>query len=312
MQMEEQKKKKKWVSRLISSLIIIVALVIGYTIYEKYNFNEYTKAEFQSGISHFTRDNQVKYSQMNSYKIENVDYNDATFYKNIRVIPNTPYKVTCMIKTKEVQAKNENTDTGANISIAGTTEKSNNIVGTTDWTKVEFFFNAKERSEVAIQFRLGSYADNVKGTAWFSDFTIESGVEDTTNEWNFLCLLMNHTDVTLNINGTDKKIDLRLTVTDTDDMKQCMRRFQTSMQDLSKGKMKVQYDMVEVNTPITSMSYDTENGYYVSPSDIEEVLKPYVEEGKYDHIFVALRTGDINKQSQEITTDWIGLRFHGL
>ncbi|MFR0822923.1 MAG: hypothetical protein ACLSHH_04850, partial [Clostridia bacterium] len=83
-------------------------------------------------------------------------------------------------------------------------------------------------------------------------------------------------------------------------------------QDLSKGKMKVQYDMVEVNTPITSMSYDTENGYYVSPSDIEEVLKPYVEEGKYDHIFVALRTGDINKQSQEITTDWIGLRFHGL
>lgn len=308
----EKQRKNKWISSFISFIIIVMALVVGYRIYEKYNFNEYTKAEYQSGVSKFLRDDKVKYANTNSYKIENVDYNDATFYKKIEVTPNTPYKVTCMVKTKDVKAKNENTDTGANISIEGTTEKSDNIVGTTDWTKLEFFFNAKERTQVNIQFRLGSYMDNAIGTAWFSDFTIESGVEDTTNEWNFLCLLMNHTNVNLDINGVNEKIDLKLTVTDMEDMKQCMRRFQTSMQELSQNKMKIQYDMVEVNTPITSMSYDKENGYYVSPSDIEDILRPYIEQGKYDHIFIAFRTGDINKQAKEIITDWIGLRFHGL
>lgn len=310
--MKEQKKSKKWISGFISTMILIVALIISYFIFEKYNFNDYAKAEYQLGVSKFVRDNKVKYSDVNSYKIENTDYNDATFYKTIKVTPNTPYKVTCMIKTENVKAKKEYADTGANISIEGTTEKSDNVTGTSDWTKVEFLFNAKNRSEVTIQFRLGSYEDNVIGTAWFSDFTIEAGIEDTSNEWNFLCLLMNHTDVTLDINGKKQKVDLQLTVTDTEDMKQCMRRFQNTMEELSEGKMRVNYDMVEITTPITSMSYDKENGYYVAPSDIADILKLYVTEGKYDHIFVALRTGDINKQAKEISTDWIGLRINGL
>ena len=54
-------------------------------------------------ISKFLRDNDVKYSKHDSYKIESPDYNDAVFYKEVEVKPNTPYKVTCMVKTENVE-----------------------------------------------------------------------------------------------------------------------------------------------------------------------------------------------------------------
>lgn len=55
------------------------------------------------------------------------------------------------------------------------------------------------------------------------------------------------------------------------------------------------------------MSYDEENGYYVSPYDIKDVLDKYIKEGKYDHIFIAFRTGDINSKEEIPVNDWIGL-----
>ena len=64
---------------------------------------------------------------MYSYKIQNHDYNDAMFYKKINVNPNTPYRVTCMVKTQGVQNDIENSDAGAHISINGTIEKSDNV-----------------------------------------------------------------------------------------------------------------------------------------------------------------------------------------
>ena len=65
------------------------------------------------------------------------------------------------IKTENVVSKQENTDVGAHICIAETTEKSNNIVGTTDWTEVTFCFNSKNRTKVKLGFRLGGYEDEV-------------------------------------------------------------------------------------------------------------------------------------------------------
>lgn len=153
-----QKKSSK-IKNIISFIIIIAILIAGYKIYKKYNFNEFTKAEYNPGISKFERDNSVKCSEIDSYRIENTDYNDAMFYKTVSVIPNTPYKVTCKIKTENVKTKEENTDGGAHICIAETVEKSNNVVGTTNWTEVEFYFNSKNRSEVNIGFRLGGFED---------------------------------------------------------------------------------------------------------------------------------------------------------
>lgn len=300
-------KISKILGKILSIIIVLALIFIAYKVYSKNNYNEYIRAEYNSGISNFSRDSEVKYSKMNSYKIENTQYNDAMFFKTITVVPNTSYKVSCMIKTKDVVNENENTDAGAHICINETVEKSDNVIGTTDWTKIEFIFNSKNRTEVQIGFRLGGNNDDSKGTAWFSDMEIESGIAEQNNNWNFICLLFDETNVNLNINGANKNFHLTLTNSDIYDMKLCINRFKNSMEELSKGKIKVQYDIVEVKEPITSMSYDDENGYFVSPYDVREVIDKYVASGKYDHIFIAFRTGDINSKNEIPVNDWIGL-----
>ena len=145
------------------------------------------------------------------------------------------------------------------------------------------------------------------GTAWFSDFKLEAGIADETNNWNFLCLIFDYVDVNIEKNGTTQNVKLSLTQTDKDDIRICMRRFQSAMQEMSIGKMKVSYDIDEITTPITSLTYDEDNGYYVSGYNIKEVLDPYIKQGKYDHIFVAFRTGVINQKKAIPINDWIGL-----
>lgn len=300
-------KKTSIIKNIIMFVICIIIIFCVYKVYQKHNFNDFIKAEYNIGNSKFERDTDIKCVQSDSYKIENTDYNDAMFYKSVNVTKNTVYKVTCKIKTENVKTKNENTDAGAHICISNTVEKSNNVIGTTNWTDVTFYFNSKNRTQVDIGFRLGGFEDTAIGTAWFSDFTIESGITDETNTWNYLCILFDNVDVNIEKNGVSENIKLQLTQIDKDDIHTCMRRFQTSMQEMSYEKMKIKYDIVEETTPITSISYDEENGYYVSGYNVKEVLDQYIEQGKYDHIFIAFRTGDINQQGAIPVNDWIGL-----
>lgn len=297
------KRKSSIVSKIITIIFMIIIIVIAYKIYKKNNFNDFVKAEYNLGNSNFTRDSSVRYNEKNSYKIENLDYNDAMFFKTISVIPNTPYKVTCKIKTENVKSKNINTDVGAHICLGKSSEKSKNVIETTDWKEVTFYFNSKNRKEVDIGFRLGGVEGECIGTAWFSDFTIESGLEDSSNEWNFLCVLFDNIDV--NING--KQVKLQLTQIDKDDIRTCMRRFKSSMEEMTNGKIKVSYNIVEEISPITKISHDEENGYYVSGYNVEDALENYINEQKYDHIFIAFRTGDINQKGAIPVNDWIGL-----
>lgn len=299
--------KNSFVKNLISVIILILLLIFAYVMYQKYNFNEYVKAEYKSGVSKFERDGTQKVGKSNSYKIENTDYNDAMFFKTIDVTPNTPYKVTCKIKTEGVKTSKENTDAGAHISLKDELDKSDNVVGTTDWTEVTFYFNSKNREQVDLGFRLGGNEDSCIGTAWFTDFTLESGIRDESNTWNFLCLMFDNIDVSVEKDGTSQNIKLGLTQVDKDDVSVCMRRFKSSMQEMSNNKIRVNYDIQEISSPITEMSYDEENGYFVSGYDIKEILDSYIKQGKYDHIFVAFRTGDINKKNASNAKDWIGL-----
>ena len=300
-------KTSKIIGKIIYVIAVIALLFIAYKIYSVSNFNEYIRAEYNSGVSKFSRDNKVTYSKMDSYKIENTDFNDAMFFKSITVVPNTSYRVSCMVKTENVVNRNKNTDAGAHICINETVEKSDNITGTSDWTKIEFVFNSKNRNEVQIGFRLGGNYDDSKGTAWFSNITIESGIADTSSNWKFLCLIFDETNVNLNINGVEKNFHLTLSEEDVQDMKFCINRFKYSMNELSKDKMSIECDILETKKPITSMSYDEENGYFVAPYDVKDIIDEYIALGKYDHIFIAFRTGDINSKEEIPVNDWIGL-----
>lgn len=111
--------------RTIIFIIIIVAIIsVGISVYSKYNFYDFIKGVREDGKTTFTRDSEITYSDMKSYKIENTDYNDAMFYKSIDVEPNTPYRVTCMVKTENVETLEGKYTGGAQIAINGTTECS--------------------------------------------------------------------------------------------------------------------------------------------------------------------------------------------
>lgn len=283
--MERVKSKANKIIDFIILIILFIALYIAYQYYQRNNFNEFVRSENNPYTSTFIRDNKEKYSEKASYKIESNTYNDAMFYKEVKVEKNQPYKVTCMVKTKNVETQEEKSGVGAQISIEGTTERSIAISGTQEWQKIELIFNSKDRETINLGFRLGGYLGEAKGEAWFSDFTFEQGMATKNNEWNFACIIFETTDVTIG----DKQIKLNVTQTDIEDMTDTISRFQNSCSELSQGKMTAKCNVYKISNPITKLSYDKEFGYYVAPEDIEEQIKEVVEKNDFDHIFVIVR-----------------------
>ena len=53
--------------------------------------------------------------------------------------------------------------------------------------------------------------------------------------------------------------------------------------------MLAEYDIYEIDTPINSLSYDNEFGYYVAPEDIEQQIRNTISNSNYDHIFAIVR-----------------------
>ena len=301
--------------KVVDVVLIIILFFIIYMIVRGYklnNFNDFVKAEYYAYQSEFARDSKVKYSDSYSYKISSVDYNDAMLYKEVEVTPNTPYKVTCMVKTENVQTKTMGADGGAQISISDTVEKSESITGTNDWQKLEFMFNSKNRTKVNIGFRLGGYEDNCIGTAWFSDFTIESGIKNEDSNWNFGCFVLKNLDVNIKENGKENKVTLSMTTEDISNISEDLERFKTSCKELSGNQMTLSYDMIEIEKPLSSLSYDDENGYYVAPKDVYDLISEYIQKKEYDHIFVVIRLGDIFHKHDIEVKDWIGLRRNGV
>ncbi len=279
------KKEKNKVTYTITLVILFILLYFAYQYYQLNNFNDFVRSETNLYTSNFKRDKEIKYSDKRSYKIESPEYNDAMFYKTIKVQKNTPYKITCMIKTQNVVAETENSGIGAQIAVEGTTERSIAISGTQDWQEVELIFNSKDREEVNIGFRLGGYLGKATGEAWFSNFKIEEGTASNNSNWKFACFIFQTTDVTID----GKEIKLHVTQSDINDIRNTINRFKNSCNELSQGKMTANIDVYQINTPITKLSYDNEFGYYVAPEDIESQIKDTISQNDYDHIFIVMR-----------------------
>lgn len=298
-------------SKIISFLlwiIVIITLFVAFDFYKKNNFNEFVRSEINLHTSEFKRDDEVKYSKTDSYKIVSDIANDATFYKKVKVKKNTPYKVTCMVKTENVISENNVSGVGAQISVIGTTEKSIAITGTQDWQKIEMIFNSKNREEICIGFRLGGYLGECTGIAWFSDFTLEEGIASESKDWNFACFIFENTDVVVD----GKKVKLSMTDNDVSDVKDVIRRFETTVNELSNNKMTADCDVYRIQKSISKLTYDEEFGYYVAAEDVEDSIKDIIKQNNYDHIFVIIRLGNEEYIDDIEINDWIGLRGNGL
>jgi len=298
------------IRNLIIDLIIIgIAIYMISIIYPKYNFNEFEKSVSEQGKTNFTRDNTVRYTKEDSYKIENMDYTDALFFKTIEVTPNTPYRVTCKVKTNQVESINGKISGGAHIAISGTLERSQSITGTQDWTELTFLFNSKNRNSVNIAFRLGGYDDKTKGEAWFTDFKIEQGMLDTDKNWHFACFIFQNVDATAKGEGLEKKVNLTMREEDKQDIYDDMERLKNTCEEFSNGLMRVTYEIIEIQEPITTISYsEADAGFYIDPIDVQKQIDHYVKEKEYDHIYIATVLGDLNSNHYRTqTADWVGL-----
>lgn len=282
------KKEKTLLGKItywITVIILLVLLYYAYQYYQTNNFNNFVRSEANLYTSEFKRDDKVKYNNKKSYSIESKEFNDAMFYETVKVEKNQPYKVTCMVKTEDVEAEEGISGVGAHISIEGSTERSVAIQGTTDWQKIELIFNSKDREEINIGFRLGGNLGEAKGKAWFSEFTLEEGIPENNSNWEFACFIFKTTSVNID----NKQINLSVTENDVRDIQDTISRFENSCYTMSQGKMRAKCDIYEVNTPLSKLSYDEEFGYYVAPEDVEEQIKSTIETNDYDHIFVVVR-----------------------
>lgn len=292
---------------VIAIIILIIAIIAGGAFYSKYNYHDYIKSVREKGKTSFSRDGDIKYSNTKSYKIENREYNDAMFYKTIQVKQNTPYRITCKVKTENVSSETGKYYGGAQIAIKDTTECSKSVTGTSDWTELTFMFNSKNRDTIDVGFRLGGYDDKVIGTAWFSDFTIEEGTLDTDNEWNMACFIIQNIDVTVNIDNKPTQIKLSMTSGDIESVKSNMVRMADTIKSISSNQMTMTYDIFKIETPLKSLSYDEFSEYHIDPTDIRDILEEYLDRKEYDYIFVATRFGNLNENKYVLVQDWIGL-----
>ena len=256
------------IGSLITFIILIIILIICFKIYKINYFNGFEKATVKQEGTTFIRDSKVKYLDNTSYKIENTEYNDSTFYKEIEVEPNTPYKISCMVKTKNVECETDGENGGVVIGLLDTTEYSAPITGTNDWQLIEFMFNSRNREKVKISFRLGGNDTNCTGTAWFAEPKLERGIDDKTIEWNVGCFIIKNLDVNIDM----QRYNLKTNTDDITNVRLNMKRFQEDCYTFSNGAMKVKYDILEVNTPITTITYSEEHGYYISYKDVKEAM----------------------------------------
>lgn len=289
---------------LFLAFFALIAIFVMNGVYKKIGYGYFKKALSRSGVTFFTRDNHIKYSAMNSYKIENKDYNNAVFYKNVKLSKNTPYRITCMIKTEGVEVLNDNyKNSGAKISILNSTEQTKAITGSNDWQEVSLMFNSRDNDELSIGFALGgdSNTGNVKGQAWFSDLRIEKGNLDEDNNWNIACFIIRNTDVNL----FDSRYSYSMTEENVSQFKSCIERFENSCNEMSNNQMTATCKIIEIDKPITTLSYDENKGYYIDPKDVSNIIDSYLEKEDYDHMFICAKLNDEN--SSIPIKNWIGL-----
>ena len=54
---------------------------------------------------------------------------------------------------------------------------------------------------------------------------------------------------------------------------------------MSNNQMNITYEIIEIDKPLTTLSYDDVNGYYISEADAYKLLASEVLKKDFDHVF---------------------------
>ena len=94
--------------------------------------------------------------------------------------------------------------------------------------------------------------------------------------WKALLLIYHNTDVTYtDSDGSSQYLNTTLSNEEVLKALWAFRQYTSIAHDFSAGEALVQYDVVHIVRPITSISSLGDWGYWVSPSDIEPELDAY-------------------------------------
>ncbi len=116
--------------------------------------------------------------------------NDTFFKRTVQLDPDTTYELTGWIKVDGVVIGPEAGNTGAVLMDLATGASSNEdvrMVGTLDWKQVRLRFTTDAAGTAEIGLRLGYYASDCVGKAWFDDLEIYRpfGCEPVYDDANF-------------------------------------------------------------------------------------------------------------------------------
>ncbi|MBN1697022.1 MAG: glycosyltransferase family 39 protein [Spirochaetales bacterium] len=105
-----------------------------------------------------------------SVRIENTRPNDARVYQYITVLPETIYKITCWIKAIDIRGS-----LGANIAVLDSSAHSNDYRDTGGkWEMATLYgMTAPYQTQMPVALRIGSWAADSEGAAFFDDIRIE-------------------------------------------------------------------------------------------------------------------------------------------
>lgn len=105
-------------------------------------------------------------------RIDNVEGDHSFVRQVVKGKPNTHYRLTGYIKTKNVEMTKKVEKSGAVLMVGQTLECTPAIQKTKSWTKVTLEFVPKDVNDIRVGPSLGSYGANVTGTAWFAELTL--------------------------------------------------------------------------------------------------------------------------------------------
>jgi dolichyl-phosphate-mannose-protein mannosyltransferase len=133
--------------------------------WENYDWNKSINA------TRFTLDSENVFSGNKSLLIDSSKENDARVMQIINTEPDSLYKISCMVKTKDIP----NGKTGANISVINLFVKSNELHGTNDeWTELVLYGSTgNNQNSVQITFGIGGYGSLNTGKTWFDELKME-------------------------------------------------------------------------------------------------------------------------------------------
>jgi hypothetical protein len=117
-------------------------------------------------------DETEKHAGKPSLRIDNPVGDDSFVKQKVKVKPDTRYRLTGFIKTKDVQAVKRDDKNGACLAVGGGYQKTPSVLGSKTWARVSFEFTTGKETEIEVGPRLGFYSAMVLGTAWYSDLSL--------------------------------------------------------------------------------------------------------------------------------------------